>query len=56
MTDIEKDATEDLAHVKGVIASVGSDVGVVKAWYKNHLFYAGMAAGAVVALLVRHFA
>lgn len=45
MTDeVQADATKALADVKADIASVGNAETKAAAWYKSHLFYAGMIA------------
>lgn len=45
MTD---DATKALADVKADISAVGNVETKAAAWYKSHLFYAGMIAMAVI--------
>lgn len=37
------------------VQKVETDAAKVAAWYKAYPFYAGCIAGAIVALLVRHF-
>jgi hypothetical protein len=37
------------------IQTVETDAAKVKAWYKEYPFYAGLVAGAILALIVRHF-
>lgn len=56
MTDeVQTDATKALADVKSDIAAVGNVETKVKAWYASHLFWSGAIAGAIIALVVRHF-
>jgi len=49
------DAQAALTGVKGVINTLDTDAGKVKAWWKEYPFYAGLVVGAIVALVVRHF-
>jgi hypothetical protein len=37
------------------VQKVETDIAAVKAWWKEFPVYAGMIAGAIIALVVRHF-
>jgi hypothetical protein len=55
MTEVQTDATKALAETKATISKLDAEEAKIKAWYESHLFWAGAIAGAIIALVVRHF-
>lgn len=54
MADETNDATDDLAHVKGVIASVVADAAKVKAFWKDYRLYIACTLCLIIGAIIGH--